>query len=107
MLVLYLFGSCPKIHGTPALVHNEGVLCISCTVTGSYTIKWVALSIILTSSKVCCNMQQHVRKMHLASSGLVGSGVMLGVMLSLDAKNNVNQWFLLHVACRGRAGTWG
>ena len=48
MLVLYLFGSCPKIHGTPALVHKEGVLCISCTVAGSYAIKWVALSIILT-----------------------------------------------------------
>ena len=48
MLGLYLFGSCPKIHGTPALVHNEGVLCISCTVTGSYAIKWVALSIIIT-----------------------------------------------------------
>ena len=47
MLVLYLFGSCPKIHGTPALVHNEGVLCINCTVAGSYAIKWVALSIIL------------------------------------------------------------
>ena len=48
MLVLYLFGSSPKIHGTPALVHNEGVLCISCTVAGSYAIKWVALSVILT-----------------------------------------------------------
>ena len=48
MLVLYLFGSCPRIHGTAAFVHNEGVLCISCTVTGSYAIKWVALSIILT-----------------------------------------------------------
>ena len=47
MLFLYLFRSCPKIHGTPALVRNEGVLCISCTVTGSYAIKWVALSIIL------------------------------------------------------------
>ena len=47
-MVLYLFGSCPKIHGTPVLVHNEGVLCISCKVTGSYAIKWVALSIILT-----------------------------------------------------------
>ena len=48
MLVLHLFGSCPKIHGTPALVHDEGVLSISCTVTDSYAIKWVALSIILT-----------------------------------------------------------
>ena len=48
MLVLYLFGSCPKIHGTPALVHNGGVLFISCTMTGSYAIKWVALSIIPT-----------------------------------------------------------
>ena len=50
MLVLYLFESCPKIHGTPALVHNEGVLCMSCTVTvtGSYAIKWVALCIILS-----------------------------------------------------------
>ena len=48
MLVLYLFESCPRIHGTPALVHHEGVLYISCTVTGSYAIKWVALSIILT-----------------------------------------------------------
>ena len=48
MLVAYLFGSCPKTHGTLALVHNEGVLCISCTVTGSYAINWVALSIILT-----------------------------------------------------------
>ena len=47
MQVLYLFGSCPKIHGTPAFVHNEDVLCISPTVTGSYAIKWVALSIIL------------------------------------------------------------
>ena len=48
MLVLYLFGSCPKIHGTAALVHNKGVLCIRCTVACSYAIKWVALSIILT-----------------------------------------------------------
>ena len=32
---------------------------------------------------------------------------MLGVMLSLDATNSVNQWFLLHVSCRARAGTWG
>ena len=48
MLVSYLFGSYPKIYGTPALVHDEGVLCISCTVAGSYTIKWVALSVILT-----------------------------------------------------------
>ena len=48
MLVLYLFGSCPKMHGTPAGVHNEGVLYIGCTVTASYAIKWVALSIILT-----------------------------------------------------------
>ena len=32
---------------------------------------------------------------------------MSGVMLSLDATNGVNQWFLLHVAYRGRAGTWG
>ena len=48
MLVLYLFGSCPRIHGTPPLVHNEGVLCISYTVIGSHAIKWVALSIILT-----------------------------------------------------------
>ena len=55
MLDLYLFGSCPKIHGTPALVHNEGILCIRCTVTGSYAIKWVALSSILTQSKVYCN----------------------------------------------------
>ena len=45
---MYLFGSCPKIHGPPALVRNKGFLCISCTVTGSYAIKWVALSIILT-----------------------------------------------------------
>ena len=35
MLVLYLFGSCPKIHGTSVLVHKEGVLCIICTVAGS------------------------------------------------------------------------
>ena len=55
MLVLYLFGSCPRIHGTPALVHNEGVLCISCTVTGSPAIKWVALSIILMRAEVYCN----------------------------------------------------
>ena len=48
MLVLYLFGSCPKMHGTPAFVHKEGVLCIGCTVAGSYAIKWVALSSILT-----------------------------------------------------------
>ena len=48
MLVLYLFGSCPRIHGTRALVNNQGILCISCTLTGSYAIKWVALSIILT-----------------------------------------------------------
>ena len=48
MLVPYLFGSCPKIHGTPALVHNEGVLRNSCTVAGSYAIQWVALSIIFT-----------------------------------------------------------
>ena len=52
---MYLFGSCPKIHGTPPFVHNEGVLCIGCTVTGSYAIKWVALSIIVTQSKVYCN----------------------------------------------------
>ena len=32
---------------------------------------------------------------------------MLGVMLSLDATNSVNRWFLLHVSCRARAGTWG
>ena len=55
MLILYLFGSCPRIHGSPALVHNEGVLCISCTVTGSHAIKWVALSIILMYCKVYCN----------------------------------------------------
>ena len=30
------------------LVYNESVLCISCTGTRSYVIKWVALSIILT-----------------------------------------------------------
>ena len=54
MLVLYLFGSCPRIHGTPTLVQNEGVLCISYTVTGSHAIKWVALSIILTWPKVYC-----------------------------------------------------
>ena len=48
MLVLHLFRSCPRIHGTPAHDHNEGVLCISYTVTGSYAIKWVASSIILT-----------------------------------------------------------
>ena len=47
MLILYLFGSCPKIHGTPAFVRNEGVLCISCTVTGSYAINSVALFIII------------------------------------------------------------
>ena len=45
---MYFFGSCPRIHGTPALVHNESVLCISRTVTVSYAIKWVALSIIFT-----------------------------------------------------------
>ena len=28
MLVLHLFGSCPKIHATLALVHKKGVLCI-------------------------------------------------------------------------------
>ena len=44
---MYLFGSCPKIHATLALIHNESVLCISCTVAGSYAIKWVTLSIIL------------------------------------------------------------
>ena len=43
----------------------------------------------------------------MASGNLVGSGVMLGVMFSLDATSSVNQWFLLHVACKGRAGTWG
>ena len=48
MLVLYMFGSCPKIHGTPVVVHKESVLCISCTVVDSYAIKRVALSIILT-----------------------------------------------------------
>ena len=32
---------------------------------------------------------------------------MLGVILSLDATNTVNEWFLLHVACRGGAGMWG
>ena len=42
MLVLYLFESCPKIRGTPPLVHKEGVLYISCAVTLSYAIKWVA-----------------------------------------------------------------
>ena len=47
-VVLYLFGSCPTIHGTLALVHNESVLCISCTVAGSSAIQWVALSIIVT-----------------------------------------------------------
>ena len=30
-------------------------------------------------------LQQHVRKVHLASGNLVGTGVILGVMLSLDA----------------------
>ena len=48
MLVVYLFGSVPKMHGTPTLVHNEGVFCITCTVTSSYAIHGVALSIILT-----------------------------------------------------------
>ena len=48
MLVLYLFGSCPKIDGTPTFVHNEGILCITYRVAGSYAIHWVALSIILT-----------------------------------------------------------
>ena len=48
MLVLYLFYSCARIHGTGALDHDEGVLCINYTVTGSYGIKRVALSIILT-----------------------------------------------------------
>ena len=47
MLLLFLLGSCSRIRGTPALVHSEGVLYISCTVTGSYAVKWVALSIIL------------------------------------------------------------
>ena len=37
----------------------------------------------------------------------VGCSVMLGVTLSLDATNIVNQWCLLPVACTGRAGTWG
>ena len=37
-----------KNHATPALVCNEGILCTGCTVTDSYTIKLVALSIILT-----------------------------------------------------------
>ena len=55
MLVLYLFRSCQQVNGTPAFVHNEGVLCISCTVTGSYAIEWVTLPIILTKSKVYCN----------------------------------------------------
>ena len=54
MLVLYLFGSCQRIHGTPTLVHNEGVLCISYTVTGSHAIQWVASCIILTWPKVYC-----------------------------------------------------
>ena len=48
MLVLYLFVSCPKIQGTPAIVHKEGVLCISCTGTDSYAIRWVAFSISFT-----------------------------------------------------------
>ena len=48
MLVLYLFGSCLKIHGTPAFVHKEGVLRIRCRVAGSYASNWVALSIIFT-----------------------------------------------------------
>ena len=48
-----------------------------------------------------------LQKVHLAPGNLVGSGVNLAVMLSLDAKNSVNRWFLLHVACRGKARTWG
>ena len=32
---------------------------------------------------------------------------MLGVMLCLDATNNMNQWFLLHLSCRVRAGNLG
>ena len=59
MLVLYLFGLCAKIHGTPAVVHNEGILCIRCMGAGSYTIKWVALSIIVTQYDVC-HKQTHV-----------------------------------------------
>ena len=46
MTILYLFGSYSEIHGTLALAHNEGVLCISCTMTSSYAIKWLALSIL-------------------------------------------------------------
>ena len=52
-------------------------------------------------------LRQHVRKVHLASGNPAGSSVMLGVMLSLDVTDSVNHWFLLHVACRGRAGRCG
>ena len=61
MLVLYLFGSwrsnpCPQ----------RSVLCISCTVAGSYAIKWVALSIILTYCKLCRNSTFGKRIWHQA-----------------------------------------
>ena len=46
---MYLFGSCPKNHGTSALLHKEGVLCIICTVGRSGAIKWVTSS----SRNVC------------------------------------------------------
>ena len=93
MLVLYLFGSCPKIH-------KEGVLCIISSVTTSYAIKRVTLS----SPNVVCTGKVMLEKCSaictMASSNFVGSNV----MLSLHAMNNMNHWFLLHVACRGGGG---
>ena len=44
MLVLYLSGSCPKTHSTPALVRKEGVWCINLHNGSSYAIKWVTSS---------------------------------------------------------------
>ena len=100
MLVLYLFGSCPKIHATLALVHKEGVLCIIRLVATSDAIKRVTLS----SPNVVCTGKSMLGKCSaictMASSNFVGSSV----MLSLHATNNMNQWFLLHVACRGGGG---
>ena len=43
MLLLYLFGI-SKIHGILALLHKEGILCISCTVACPDAIKWVTSS---------------------------------------------------------------
>ena len=105
MLVLYLFGSCQIIYGILVLVHKEGVFCISCTVANFYAIKWVALSIILTECKVYCSdvFGKCSAIGTMASNHLVGNSV----MLSLGATSSLNQWVLLHVAYRGRAGMCG